>query len=86
MIKGGREGVKGAQWWQKASQAARQPAASHVLAPSLPPFARGCWPLQLTNAQFGRVKSIKGADFTDVLIRKDVQQSLCKIAGGIVAG
>ncbi|PSC68128.1 pentapeptide repeat [Micractinium conductrix] len=37
----------------------------------------------LTNAQFGRVKSIKGADFSDVLIRKDVQNGLCKIADGV---
>ena len=52
------------------------PAAAATVAPCPP---------QLTNAQFGRVKSIKGADFTDVLIRKDVQRSLCKIAGGNAA-
>ena len=40
-----------------------------------PPF------LQLTNAQFQKVKSIKGADVTDALVRKDIQASLCKIAG-----
>ncbi|PRW56837.1 Pentapeptide repeat family [Chlorella sorokiniana] len=37
----------------------------------------------LTNAQFSRIKSIQGADFTDALIRKDVQQMLCKIADGV---
>ena len=41
-----------------------------------------CLP-QLTNAQLGRVKSITGADFTDVLIRKDIQMGLCKIAGAL---
>ena len=38
---------------------------------------------QLTNAQFKRVKTIAGADFTDALIRKDVAKDLCKIASGI---
>ncbi len=36
----------------------------------------------LSNAQFRLVKSIKGADFTDALVRKDVAASLCKIASG----
>ena len=36
----------------------------------------------LTNAQFRLVKSIKGADFTDALIRRDIQLGLCKIADG----
>ena len=40
-----------------------------------------CSSVQLTNAQVARIKSIKGADFTDALIRRDVQKSLCKIAG-----
>eukprot|EP00887_Chlorella_sp_A99_P002770 scaffold6.g2770.t1 len=35
---------------------------------------------QLTNAQ--RVKTIEGADFTDVLVRRDVAKALCKIAAG----
>ncbi len=57
----------------------------------LPPSQRACLTsvpaclallLQLTNAQLARVKSIKGADFTDVVLRKDVQAGLCKIAGG----
>lgn len=38
--------------------------------------------MQLTNAQFSRIKSIEGADFTDALLRKDVQMNLCKIAKG----
>ena len=37
---------------------------------------------QLTNAQLGRVKSIKGSDWTDVILRKDINASLCKIAEG----
>ena len=37
---------------------------------------------QLTNAQLGRVKSIKGTDWTDVVLRKDINASLCKIAEG----
>jgi hypothetical protein len=28
------------------------------------------------------VKSIAGADFTDALIRRDIQQGLCKLADG----
>lgn len=36
----------------------------------------------LTNAQVQRVKSIEGADFTDALLRKDVQMGLCKMASG----
>ena len=36
----------------------------------------------LYNAQFQRVKSIAGADFTDALIRPDVAKNLCKIAEG----
>lgn len=35
----------------------------------------------MTNAQVAKIKSISGADFTDVLIRKDVQMGLCKRAG-----
>lgn len=42
--------------------------------------------LQLTNAQLGRVKSITGADFTDVVFRKDVMMGLCRIAGATEAG
>ena len=42
-------------------------------------------PPQLSNAQVAKIKSIKGADFSDALIRKDVQQMLCKIAGGWLA-
>jgi hypothetical protein len=38
--------------------------------------------VQLSNAQLQRIKSISGADFTDALIRKDVQQGLCKFAEG----
>lgn len=38
--------------------------------------------LQLTNTQFKQVKSIQGVDFTDALIRKDIQMGLCKIASG----
>lgn len=38
--------------------------------------------LQLTNAQVARIKSINGADFTDALIRRDVQMGLCKLADG----
>ena len=37
---------------------------------------------QMTNAQLGRVKSIKGSDWTDVILRKDINASLCKIAEG----
>lgn len=37
---------------------------------------------QLTNAQWKRVASIEGADFTDALMRKDVEASLCKLAKG----
>jgi uncharacterized protein YjbI with pentapeptide repeats len=36
----------------------------------------------LTNAQLGKVKSIRGADFTDALIRPDIARALCKIAEG----
>ncbi|KAL6774562.1 CPLD61 [Auxenochlorella protothecoides x Auxenochlorella symbiontica] len=36
----------------------------------------------LTNAQWKRVASIEGADFTDALIRKDVEASLCRLAKG----
>jgi uncharacterized protein YjbI with pentapeptide repeats len=36
----------------------------------------------LQNAQLQRIKSIEGADFTDVLMRKDIQNGLCKIAKG----
>lgn len=38
--------------------------------------------MQLSNAQFKLVKTIKGADFTDALIRKDVMLGLCKLASG----
>lgn len=37
---------------------------------------------QMTNAQLDRVKSIKGSDWTDVVLRKDVNAALCKIAEG----
>ena len=37
---------------------------------------------QMTNAQLGRVKSIKGSDLTDVILRKDINAALCKIAEG----
>lgn len=37
----------------------------------------------VANAQFGRVKSIQGADFTDVVLRKDVLIGLCKKADGV---
>ena len=37
---------------------------------------------QMTNAQIGRVKSIKGSDWTDVILRKDINAALCKIAEG----
>jgi len=47
------------------------------------PTAPVSLPPQLSNAQFSRVKSITGADFTDALMRKDVQQMLCKIADGV---
>jgi hypothetical protein len=33
----------------------------------------------LTNTQFKRLKSIEGADFTDALIRRDVQKGLCAL-------
>ena len=36
----------------------------------------------LSNAQFKYIKTIEGADFTDALIRKDIAQSLCKLARG----
>lgn len=36
----------------------------------------------LTNAQVSKVKSIEGADFTDALIRRDIQKGLCSIAKG----
>lgn len=36
----------------------------------------------LTNAQVSKVKSIEGADFTDALIRRDIQKGLCNIAKG----
>ena len=36
----------------------------------------------LTNTQFRKLKSIEGADFTDALIRRDVQLGLCEIAKG----
>jgi hypothetical protein len=39
--------------------------------------------VQLSNAQLRNLKSIEGADFTDALMRKDVQMSLCKIARGV---
>ena len=35
----------------------------------------------VTNAQFKRVK-IAGSDWTDVVLRKDVQEYLCSIAEG----
>ena len=37
---------------------------------------------QMTNAQLGRVKSIAGSDWTDVILRKDINATLCKIAEG----
>ena len=37
----------------------------------------------LTNAQLGRVKSIVGADFTDVVLRKDINAALCAKADGV---
>ena len=36
----------------------------------------------VNNAQFRHIKSIVGSDWTDVLLRKDIQASLCKIASG----
>ena len=33
----------------------------------------------LTNTQFKKLKSIEGADFTDALIRRDVQKGLCAL-------
>ena len=39
--------------------------------------------VQLSNAQLRNLKSIEGEDFTDALMRKDVQMSLCKIARGV---
>ncbi|KAL4442056.1 hypothetical protein ABPG77_011317 [Micractinium sp. CCAP 211/92] len=42
------------------------------------------WPPTPTDQRAaGAVKSIKGADFTDVVLRKDVQAGLCKIADGV---
>jgi hypothetical protein len=35
----------------------------------------------VTNAQFKRVK-IAGSDWTDVVLRRDVQEYLCSIAEG----
>lgn len=37
---------------------------------------------QMTNAQLNRVKSIEGSDWTEVILRKDINATLCKIAGG----
>ena len=37
----------------------------------------------LSNAQFRLIKSIEGADFTDALMRRDIQVSLCKLARGV---
>ncbi|KAK9909206.1 hypothetical protein WJX75_008708 [Coccomyxa subellipsoidea] len=36
---------------------------------------------QVTNAKFKNIK-IAGSDWTDVVLRRDVQQQLCKIASG----
>lgn len=61
-----------------AGQPCNKASHPHLRAARGPPL-----PPQLTNAQVSRIKSIQGADFTDALIRKDVQQMLCKIAGGL---
>ena len=72
-----------AWWWGGVAAALR--VWGHLAGWRMQTLCSGCRRipshLQLTNAQFQKVKSIKGADFTDALVRKDIQASLCKIAG-----
>ena len=38
---------------------------------------------QVTNARFNKSVKIEGSDWTDVILRKDVQRQLCALASGM---
>lgn len=37
----------------------------------------------MSSARFSNTTIIDGADFTDVIIRKDINDTLCKLAKGV---
>ena len=40
------------------------------------------WCTQITNAKFTKTTKIEGSDWTDVIVRKDIQRTLCSLASG----